>query len=161
MSPDNKKSSVTARKASRDGRTVWKDTRGNGFCVGVRFPMPHKIQPLKLKVMKATMNPTKMEARIKQKLRTLIGNVTHMQNVADQTLELIKSILTEDERNDSDTCRVVENLSCVCEEALQVLCACLFLDASFFSNRRFLYASFGIFRKFGFADYKTFSIFYS
>ena len=58
--------------------------------------------------MKATMNPTKMEARIKQKLRTLIGNVTH--------------ILTEDERNDSDTCRVVENLSCVCEEALQVLC---------------------------------------
>ena len=48
--------------------------------------------------MKATMNPTKMEARIKQKLRTLIGNVTHMQNVADQTLELIKSILTEDER---------------------------------------------------------------
>lgn len=72
--------------------------------------------------MKATMNPTKMEARIKQKLRTLIGNVTHMQNVADQTLELIKSILTEDERNDSDTCRVVENLSCVCEEALQVLC---------------------------------------
>ncbi len=72
--------------------------------------------------MKATMNPTKMEARIKQKLRTLIGNVTYMQNVADQTLELIKSILTEDERNDSDTCRVVENLSCVCEEALQVLC---------------------------------------
>ncbi len=72
--------------------------------------------------MKATMNPTKMEARIKQKLRTLIGNVTHMQNVADQTLELIKSILTEDERNDSDTCRVGENLSCVCEEALQVLC---------------------------------------
>lgn len=72
--------------------------------------------------MKATMNPTKMEARIKQKLRTLIGNVTHMQNVADQTLELIKSTLTEDERNDSDTCRVIENLSCVCEEALQVLC---------------------------------------
>lgn len=116
------KPSVTARKASRDGRTVWKDTRGNGFCVGVRFPMPHKIQPLKLKVMKATMNPTKMEARIKQKLRALIGNVTHMQNVADQTLELIKSTLTEDERNDSDTCRVIENLSCVCEEALQVLC---------------------------------------
>lgn len=22
--------------------TVWKDTRGNGFCVGVRFPVPHK-----------------------------------------------------------------------------------------------------------------------
>lgn len=63
-----------------------------------------------------------MEARIKQKLRALIGNVTQMQNVADQTLELIKSALTEEERNDSDACRVVENLSCVCEEALQVLC---------------------------------------
>ena len=36
-----------------------------------------------------------------------------------------------------------------------MLCACLFLDASFFSNRRFLYASFGIFRKFGFADYSS------
>lgn len=35
-----------------------------------------------------------------------------------------------------------------------MLCACLLLDASFFSNRRFLDASFGIFRKFGFADYK-------
>ena len=34
-----------------------------------------------------------------------------------------------------------------------MLCACLLLDASFFSNRRFLDASFGIFRKFGFADY--------
>ena len=69
-----------------------------------------------------TTNQTKMEARIKQKLRALIGNVTQMQNVADQTLELIKSALTEEERNDSDACRVVENLSCVCEEALQVLC---------------------------------------
>ena len=71
--------------------------------------------------MKAT-DKMKMEARIKQKLRALIGNVTHMQNVADQTLELIKSALKEEERNDSDACRVVENLSCVCEEALQVLC---------------------------------------
>lgn len=63
-----------------------------------------------------------MEARIRQKLRALIGNVTHMQNIADQILDLIKSTMTEEERNDSDTCRVVENLSCMCEEALQVLC---------------------------------------
>lgn len=69
-----------------------------------------------------TINPTKTEARIKQKLRTLIGNVTHMQNIADQTLDLLKIFLTEDEQNESDACRIIENLSCVCEEALQVLC---------------------------------------
>ena len=69
-----------------------------------------------------TTNPTKTEARIKQKLRTLIGNVTHMQNIADQTLDILKISMTEDEQNESDACRVIENLSCVCEEALQVLC---------------------------------------
>lgn len=69
-----------------------------------------------------TTNPTKTEERIKQKLRTLIGNVTHMQNIADQTLDLLKISMTEDEQNESDTCRIIENLSCVCEEALQVLC---------------------------------------
>lgn len=69
-----------------------------------------------------TTNPTKTEARIKQKLRMLIGNVTHMQNIADQTLDLLKISMTEDEQNESDTCRIIENLSCVCEEALQVLC---------------------------------------
>ena len=69
-----------------------------------------------------TTNPTKTEARIKQKLRMLIGNVTHMQNIADKTLDLLKISMTEDERNESDTCRIIENLSCVCEEALQVLC---------------------------------------
>ena len=115
------KSSVTTRKASRDGWRRGKTRGAQAVLVGVRFPEPHKIQPLKLKVMKTT-NQTKMETRIRQKLRALIGNVTHMQNVADQTLDLIKSTLTEEERNDSDTCRVVENLSCVCEEALQVLC---------------------------------------
>ena len=75
-----------------------------------------------IKTVMKTTNQTKMEARIRPKLRALIGNVTHRQNVADQTLDLIKSTLTEEEQNDSDTCRVVENLSCVCEEALQVLC---------------------------------------
>lgn len=113
---------LTARKASKKtGGRCGKTHGALVVRVGVRFPEPHGIQPLKLKVMKTT-NQTKMEARIKQKLRALIGNVTHMQNVADQTLELIKGALTEEERNDSDACRVVENLSCVCEEALQVLC---------------------------------------
>lgn len=64
----------------------------------------------------------KQEARYKQKLRTLIGSVTHTQNIADQALALLKDIMTEAEREDSDACRVIENVSCSCEEALQVLC---------------------------------------
>ena len=64
----------------------------------------------------------KLEAQFKQKLRTLIGSVTHTQNVADQALALAKGLMTEAEQADSDACRVIENVSCVCEEALQVLC---------------------------------------
>ena len=64
----------------------------------------------------------KQEAQYKQKLRTLIGSVTHTQNIADQALALAKDIMTEAEQVDSDACRVIENVSCVCEEALQVLC---------------------------------------
>lgn len=63
----------------------------------------------------------KQEAQYKQKLRTLIGSVTHTQNIADQALALAKGLMTETEQNDSDACRVIENVSCVCEEALQVL----------------------------------------
>lgn len=64
----------------------------------------------------------KQEAQYKQKLRTLIGSTTHTQNIADQTLALAKDLMTEVEQEDSDACRVIENVSCVCEEALQVLC---------------------------------------
>jgi hypothetical protein len=64
----------------------------------------------------------KQEAQYKQKLRTLIGSTTHTQNVADQALALAKDLMTEVEQEDSDACRVIENVSCVCEEALQVLC---------------------------------------
>ena len=64
----------------------------------------------------------KQEAQFKQKLRTLIGSVTHTQNIADQALALAKDIMTEAEQVDSDACRVIENVSCACEEALQVLC---------------------------------------
>ena len=63
----------------------------------------------------------KQEAQYKQKLRTLIGSVTHTQNIADQALALAKNLMTEAEQEDSDACRVIENVSCVCEEALQVL----------------------------------------
>ena len=64
----------------------------------------------------------KQETQYKQKLRTLIGSVTHTQNIADQALALAKNLMTEAEQEDSDACRVIENVSCVCEEALQVLC---------------------------------------
>ena len=60
--------------------------------------------------------------QFKQKLRTLIGAVTHAQNIADQALGLAEDCMTEAEREDSDACRVIENVSCACEEALQVLC---------------------------------------
>lgn len=63
----------------------------------------------------------KQETQYKQKLRTLIGSVTHTQNIADQALALAKNLMTEAEQEDSDACRVIENVSCVCEEALQVL----------------------------------------
>ena len=71
--------------------------------------------------MTKTMNG-KLEAQFKQKLRTLIGSVTHTQNIADQALALAKNLMTEAEQEDSDACRVIENVSCSCEEALQVLC---------------------------------------
>ena len=63
----------------------------------------------------------KQETQYKQKLRTLIGSVTYTQNIADQALALAKNLMTEAEQEDSDACRVIENVSCVCEEALQVL----------------------------------------
>lgn len=67
------------------------------------------------------MENKKMEMRFKQKLRTLIGSVTHTQNIADQAKELAEAYMTAAQINDSDACRVIENVSCACEEALQVL----------------------------------------
>ena len=64
----------------------------------------------------------KAEKQFRQKVRTLIGSVTHTQNIADQAMEVARSYMTETEWEDSDACRVIENLSCVCEEALQTLC---------------------------------------
>lgn len=64
----------------------------------------------------------KQETQFRQKLRTLIGCVTHTQNIADQALAMAKGLMTEADQADSDACRVIENVSCVCEETLQVLC---------------------------------------
>lgn len=56
------------------------------------------------------------------KVSKLINSVTIAQTVADQTLQFADKCMTAREREESDACRVMENLSCMCEEALQVLC---------------------------------------
>lgn len=56
------------------------------------------------------------------KLMTLVGCVTHTQVVADQAIGLANRFMKYDEMDDSDAVRTVENLSCVCEEAMQVIC---------------------------------------
>lgn len=71
--------------------------------------------------MAKTTDRKKQEAQFKNKLRTMIGCVTHMQVVADQAMEMAGRFMTAEEADESDVLRVIENLSCVCEEALQVL----------------------------------------
>ena len=71
--------------------------------------------------MAKTTERKRQEVQFKQKLRTLIGCVTHTQNITDQAMAMGRSLMTEAEQVDSDTLRVNENLSCVCEEALQML----------------------------------------
>lgn len=75
----------------------------------------------KKRTMTKTLDKKRQEGQFKQKLRTLIGCVTHTQNIADQAMELARSLLTVAEQNDSDALRVIENLSCVCEELLEVI----------------------------------------
>lgn len=72
--------------------------------------------------MAKKFNPRTAESLFKQKLRTMIGSAAHTQNIADQAMELTRLFMTEDELRNSDAYRVLENVSCVCEEALQVLC---------------------------------------
>lgn len=70
----------------------------------------------------ATFDKGRAEKQYRQKLAGLIGSVARTQNIADQALALAKDIMTEAEQVDSDACRVIENVSCACEEALPVLC---------------------------------------
>ncbi len=56
-----------------------------------------------------------------QKLRSLVGTVLHAQNMADQAMALARRAMTASEAEDSDALHVMENLSCACEEALEVL----------------------------------------
>lgn len=88
---------------------------------GFDSPRPTNFNGLKQMTMAKTTDRKKQEAQFKNKLRTMIGCVTHMQVVADQAMEMAGRFMTEDESDNSDALRVIENLSCVCEEALQVL----------------------------------------
>lgn len=62
------------------------------------------------------------EQQYRLKVSKLINSVTIAQTVADQTLQFANKCMTAQEREDSDACRAMENLSCVCEETLRVLC---------------------------------------
>lgn len=61
------------------------------------------------------------EKQFRQKIASLIGIVVHAQTVADQAREQAGLFMGSQELEDSDTCRVLENLSCVCEETLEIL----------------------------------------
>lgn len=71
--------------------------------------------------MAKNFNQGRAERQFKQKLHMMISNAAHTQNIADQAMELAEQFMTEDAQNNSDAYRVLENVSCVCEEAMQVL----------------------------------------
>ena len=62
------------------------------------------------------------ERQFKQKLRTMISSAAHTQNIADQAMDLAGQFMTKDAISNSDAYRVLENVTCVCEDALRVLC---------------------------------------
>ena len=73
--------------------------------------------------MAKKLDTGKMKEQWRQKLMALVGCVTHTQVVADQAIGIANKFMRYDEMDGSDAVRAVENLSCVCEEAMQVICA--------------------------------------
>lgn len=71
--------------------------------------------------MAKKFNQGRAERQFKQKLRTMISSAAHTQNIADQAMDLAGQFMTEDAISNSDAYRVIENVSCACEEAMQVL----------------------------------------
>lgn len=71
--------------------------------------------------MAKNFNQGRAERQFMQKLRMMISSAAHIQKIADQAMELSEQFMTEDAQNNSDAYRVLENVSCVCEEAMQVL----------------------------------------
>lgn len=59
--------------------------------------------------------------QFKQKLSMLLSVAAHTQNIAGQVTDLADDFMSDAEKDSSDVLRIVENLSCVCEEALAVL----------------------------------------
>ncbi len=72
--------------------------------------------------MAKNFNQGRAERQFMQKLRMMISSAAHIQNIADQAMELSEQFMTEGELINSDAYRVLENLTCVCEDALRVLC---------------------------------------
>lgn len=72
--------------------------------------------------MAKKLDTGKMKEQWRKKLMTLVGCVTRTQAVADQAIGMANKFMRYDEMDDSDAVRTVENLSCVCEEAMQVIC---------------------------------------
>ena len=73
--------------------------------------------------MAKKLDTEKVKEQWRQKLKSLVGCVTHTQVVADQAIGIANRFMKYHEMDDSDAVRVVENLSCVCEEAMHVICA--------------------------------------
>ena len=71
--------------------------------------------------MAKNINQAKVERQYKQKMLAMTGSLSHTLNIADQTMDLAEQFMTEEELSNSDAYRVIENVSCVCEEAMQVL----------------------------------------
>lgn len=71
--------------------------------------------------MAKNINQAKVERQYKQKMLAMTGSVSHTLNIADQAMDLAEQFMTEGELINSDAYRVIENVSCVCEEAMQVL----------------------------------------
>lgn len=72
--------------------------------------------------MAKNINQAKVERQYKQKMLAMTGSVSHTLNIADQAMDLAEQFMTEEALSNSDAYRVLENVTCVCEDALRVLC---------------------------------------
>ena len=74
-----------------------------------------------VKFIKTVSNGQLKRKQFRQKLSMLLSVTAHAKNIADQVMDLADEFMLEDEKASSDVLRVVENLSCVCEETLGML----------------------------------------
>lgn len=74
-----------------------------------------------VKFIKPVSKEQLKKKQFRQKLSMLLSVTAHTKNIADQVMDLTDEFMPEDEKVSSDVIRVVENLSCVCEETLGML----------------------------------------